>query len=239
MNMLKRLTVTVLAAVIFCTAFLIPAAGAETTRVETTENGRVVKAVWQDSAGNTVAGPDGFAEIRYKYGRGTVTEQYFDEYGAPVPARGGYYRKMITRDGKNRVTEIAYQDVNGELMLTSDGYARVTMLYTSFGGMTFLRYFGTGKKKVTVPSLGYAEIATVYTGKAVTSRTWNDENSQPVDIRGYASMKQKLNKKSLLWMTKSLFMKMAGIYTISSREQKRILLFLLMLHNLCQQFRGA
>lgn len=194
MNMLKRLTVTVLAAVIFCTAFLIPAAGAETTRVETTENGRVVKAVWQDGSGNTVPGPDGYAEIRYKYGRGVVTEQYFDENGAPAAARGGYYRKMTTRDGKNRVTEIAYQDENGELMLNSDGYARVTMMYTSFGGMTFLRYFGTGRKKVTVPSLGYAEIATVYTGKSVTSRTWNDENSQPVEIRGYASMKQKLNK---------------------------------------------
>ena len=194
MNMLKRLTVTILAAVIFCTAFLIPAAGAEATLIETTENGRVVKAVWQDGAGNTVTGPDGYAEIRYKYGRGIVTEQYFDENGTPVPARGGYYRKMITRDGKNRVTEIAYQNENGELMLNNDGYARVTMLYTSFGGMTFLRYFGTGRKKVTVPSLGYAEIATVYSGKTVTSRTWNDENSQPVEIRGYASMKQKLNK---------------------------------------------
>ena len=194
MNMLKRLTVTILAAVILCTAFLIPAAGAEATRIETTESGRVVKAVWQDGAGNTVTGPDGYAEIRYKYGRGIVTEQYFDENGTPVPARGGYYRKMITRDGKNRVTEIAYQNENGELMLNNDGYARVTMLYTSFGGMTFLRYFGTGRKKVTVPSLGYAEIATVYSGKTVTSRTWNDENSQPVEIRGYASMKQKLNK---------------------------------------------
>ena len=192
--MLKRLTVTVLAAAIFCTSFLIPAAGAETTRVETTENGRVVRTVWQDSAGNTVTGPDGYAEIQYKYGRGVVTEQYFDENGAPTAARGGYYRKKTTRDGKNRITEIAYQNEKGELMLNSDGYARVTMLYTSFGGMTFLRYFGTGRKKVTVPSLGYAEIATVYTGKAVTSRTWNDVNSQPVDIRGYASMKQKLNK---------------------------------------------
>lgn len=195
MNMLKRLTVTLLAAALFCTSFLASIACAETTRVETTENGRVVRAVWQDSDGQTVTGPDGYAEIRYKYGRGIVTEQYFDENGAPVPARGGYYRKMITRDGKNRVAEIAYQDENGSLMLNSDGYARVTMLYTSFGGMTFLRYFGTDKKKVTVPSLGYAEIATVYSGKGVTSRTWYDENGKPVDnIQGFAAMKQKLNK---------------------------------------------
>ena len=52
--MLKRLTVTVLAAVIFCTSFWVAAACAETTLAETTENGRVVKAVWQDSDGNAV-----------------------------------------------------------------------------------------------------------------------------------------------------------------------------------------
>ena len=195
MNMLKRLTVTVLAAVIFCTSFWVAAACAETTLAETTENGRVVKAVWQDSDGNAVTGPDGWAEIRYKYSREIVTEQYFDENGTPVAVRGGYYRKATTRDGKNRITEIAYQDENGSLMLNSDGYARVTMAYTSFGGMTFLRYFGTDKRKVVVPSLGYAEIATVYSGKAITSRTWNNENGQPVNNRqGFASMKQKLNK---------------------------------------------
>ena len=195
MNMLKRLTVTVLAAAIFCTAFLIPAAKAEITRVETKENGRVVRAVWQDSAGNTVTGPDGYAEIQYKYGRGIVSEQYFDENGAPAAARGGYYRKMTTRDGKNRVTEIAYQNEKGELMLNSDGYARVTMTYTSFGGMTYLRYFGTDKRKVTVPSLGYAAIETEYSGKSIVSRTWVNEDGKPVDNKqGFAVMKQKLNK---------------------------------------------
>ena len=195
MNMLKRLTVTVLAAAVFCTAFLIPAAGAETTRVETTENGRLVKAVWQDDTGNPVTGPDGYAEIRYKYGRNIVAEQYYDESGAPVPARGGYFRKVTTRDGKNRITEIAYQNEKGEPMLNSDGYARVTMTYTSFGGMTYLRYFGTEKKKVTVPSLGYAAIETEYSGKSIVSRTWVDADGRPVNnAQGFAAMKQKLNK---------------------------------------------
>ena len=193
--MLKRLTLTVLAAVILCAVFTIAAAGAETTLTETKEDGRVVSAVWKDGAGDTVTGPDGWAEVRYKYGRSIVAEQYYDEKGSPVAARGGYYRKTTTRDGKNRITEIAYQDAKGDLMLNSDGYARVTMTYTSFGGMTYLRYFGTEKKKVTVPSLGYAAIETEYSGKSVVSRTWVNENNVPVDNRqGYAAMKQKLNK---------------------------------------------
>jgi hypothetical protein len=193
--MLKRLTLTVLAAVILCAVFMIAAAGAETTLTETKEDGRVVSAVWKDGAGDTVTGPDGWAEVRYKYGRSIVAEQYYDEKGSPVAARGGYYRKTTTRDGKNRITEIAYQDAKGDLMLNSDGYARVTMTYTSFGGMTYLRYFGTEKKKVTVPSLGYAAIETEYSGKSVVSRTWVNENNVPVDNRqGYAAMKQKLNK---------------------------------------------
>ena len=195
MSMLKRLTVTALAAVIFCTVLMPVAAGAENSLVEKKEDGRVVYAVWQDSSGNTVTGPDGWAEIRYKYGRGIVAEQYYDENGKPVEVQGGYYRKMITRDGKNRITEIAYQDANGDLMLNSDGYARVTMTYTSFGGITYLRYFGTEKKKVTVRSLGYAAIETEYSGKSVVSRTWVDENGKPVNnIQGFACMKQKLNK---------------------------------------------
>ena len=195
MSMLKRLTVTVLAAVIFYTVLMPVAAGAENSLVEKKEDGRVVSAVWQDSSGNTVTGPDGWAEIRYKYGRGIVAEQYYDEDGKPVEVQGGYYRKMITRDGKNRITEIAYQDANGDLMLNSDGYARVTMTYTSFGGITYLRYFGTEKKKVTVRSLGYAAIETEYSGKSVVSRTWVDENGKPVNnIQGFACMKQKMNK---------------------------------------------
>ena len=195
MNMLKRLTVAVLAAVIFCASFGMNAAGAENSLVEKREDGRVVSAVWQDGSGNTVTGPEGWAEIRYKYGRGIVAEQYYDEDGKPVAVRGGYYRKAITRDGKNRITEIAYQNAKGDLMLNSDGYARVTFTYTSFGGVTHLRYFGTEKKKVTVSSLGYAAIETEYSGKSVVTRTWVNEDNQPVDNhQGFAAMKQKLNK---------------------------------------------
>ena len=192
--MIRKLSV--LAAVFLLTALPLRAALGEVKPVETVEKGRVTRVVWQDDAGAPAAGPEGWAEIRYAYHGKDTEERYYTAEGTPFRMSGGYYGRIVTRDGKDRITAIWFLDENGEKALNDYGYARIAMTYTSFGGVRFLGYYGTGKKTVTVPSLGYAAVTTEYSGKSITVRTWQDENGNPVDnSQGYAVMRQKLNAK--------------------------------------------
>ena len=185
-----------LAAGLLCLALLAGAAAAEVTAKETVEKGRVTRVEWQDAAGNAAASPEGYAEVRYTYQNQDTTERYYNADGTPYMMQGGYYGRTVTRDGKKQITSIWYLDENGEIAANSLGYARVKMTYTSFGGIRFVGYYGADKKPVTVPSLGYAAITTEFSGKTVSSRTWEDENGKPVDNnQGFAIMKQKLNKQ--------------------------------------------
>lgn len=106
-------------------------------------------------------------------------------------------KKEEKRDDKNRITEIRYLGADGELCLNQEGYARVTMAYTSFGALRRLSYFGTGKKRVLVPSLDYAAIECDYRGKTLTGRRYLDAEGKPAEsFLGYAAMIQKVNKKN-------------------------------------------
>ncbi|MBR6164612.1 MAG: hypothetical protein IKQ45_01640 [Clostridia bacterium] len=178
--------------------YLLAAAGAGLAEVraeETTQNGRVTEISWKDDRGEPAAGPEGYATVRYSYARNTTTERYYDEEGTPYRMQGGYYGKAVTTEGKNRVTEIVYLDENGEKTMTEMGYARVMMNYMSSGDITYIGYYGLGKKRVLVPSLGYACVVTEYSSTGMTRRTYQDENGNPIDqADGYAIIRQKLNK---------------------------------------------
>ena len=193
--MRKIRNMTILAAALLC--LLIPARRglAEAKPEETVINGRLTQVDWKDENGALTAGPQGYATVEYIYSGGNVTERYYDAEGRPYRMQGGFYGQTITRDGKNRITEIVYLDKNGEKALNDLGYARVVMGYMSSGDSTYVGYFGMGKKRVMVPALGYACVVTEYSSKEMTRRTYQDENGNPVDnAEGYAVIRQKLNK---------------------------------------------
>ena len=191
MKTIKRLTA--LAAAVLC--LVTAAAIAETKPQETYIGGKLSKIQWTDENGKPAAGPDGYAEVRYTYHGAEVTERYYDSEGNPYWMQGGYAGRTVTKS-KGLVTEIIYLNDKAETIMNDQGYARVTMTYTSFGGMTYLRYYGPNGRKVTVPGLGYSVMETKYSGKEITSRTWLNENGNPVNnAQGYAVMKQKLNTK--------------------------------------------
>ena len=159
-------------------------------------NGRIKETVWTDDNGQPAAGPEGYVSVRYSYKGGDTIEQYYDAEGKPYSVSGGYFGKRTERDGKNRVTAIEYLDQNGQRTENLEGYAQVTIAYTSFGEVRQVSYTNQSKKLVIVPSLGYASVVTEFSGKIMTGRTYKDTKGNPVDNRdGYAVMKQKLNKK--------------------------------------------
>ena len=178
-----------------CLAIPFAATGEVQAR-NTEEKGKIQETVWADENGTPAAGPEGYASVRYSYTRDTTTERYYDTNGEPYETDGGYCGRVITRDGKDRIIEIEYLDGNGKRTLNRQGYARVTIAYTGFGQVRQISYTGMNRKLVTVPSLGYASVATEYSGKSIASRTFKDPKGKPTDSAdGYAVMKQKLNKK--------------------------------------------
>ena len=193
MRTIKRTAVLLILAVLIA---LPAAAPADVTREDTENNGRITQTVWKDESGNPAAGPDGYASVRYSYKGDEATEMYFDADDQPCECAGGYYGRKVTTDGKKRVIQIEYLDENGARTLNNRGYAMMTTSYYGFGEVRMVTYYGLNKKPVTVPSLGYAQIANEYSHKTLTSRTYKDAKGNPVDCaEGYAVLKQKVNKK--------------------------------------------
>lgn len=191
---MKRIAAMITALAI---CLMIPfAVSGEVKAVDKEENGKVSETTWQDENGQPAAGPEGYATVKYAYRKDNTFEVYYDAEGQLYRTEGGYCGRRVKRDGKGNTVEIEYLDEEGERTLNRAGYGMVVMGYTSFGEVNKVSYFGTGKKTVTVPSLGYATVETAYSGKTMTSRTYKDEKGNPVDCAdGYAVKIRKLNKK--------------------------------------------
>ena len=172
-------------------------AGAELSLRESTKGGKVIRKTWVDEGGQTVSGPEGYAYTTYSYSGTSATEKYFDAGDMPFRTAGGYYGRIMTYGNRHRLEEIAYLDENGEKAPCAAGYTRVKMSYTSKGQVTSVLYYDENGKLMIVPALGYAAIRAEYRGTALTSRTYLDENRNPVDTPlGYASVIQGVNKSN-------------------------------------------
>ena len=194
MKTFRRMTILAMAAMLLL-AFVC-GASADTVSEKKDNRGRVTESTRTDDSGNAVNGPEGYAVIRYVYQGEKATETYFDADGNPVRMPGGYYGRAVSRDGKGQISLIEYLDRDGNLTMTAMGYARVFYYYRSFGEEYKSVYFGTKKGEVvTVPSLGYAQVETEFSGTVMTGRTFKDPVGNPVDsLAGYASVRRKLNK---------------------------------------------
>ena len=178
-------------------AFALSAACAEVKQDITEANGKVTQIEWKNDEGKLVPGPEGYAKIRYSYKGDDITEMYFDENGVTCKSAEGAYGKKTTTDGKGRAIAVEYLDPNGKRMLNNQGYGLMTVSYHSFGAERVVAYYGSGKRLVVVPVLGYAKVVNEYSYKTMTSREYQDTKGKPVDCaEGYASVKQKLDKKA-------------------------------------------
>lgn len=170
---------------------------AENTEEIKDERGRVASVTWRDDSGNVTAGPEGYAEIRYRYEGLKTTETYFDAEGARFTTAGGYCGRSVTKDGRGQIARIEYYGPDEKLIMNSQGYAAVNYNYFTFGPERTVVYFDADGKVTTVPSLGYAQLENLYTGFTLIGRSFMNEKGEPADsIRdGYATMTKKLNRK--------------------------------------------
>ena len=125
--------------------------------------------------------------------RGRVTEITWDAEGFPYETAGGYYGRVISTDSFLVITD--YIGINGKLTNTKMGYARVERRTFMFGLERFTIFYDENGKTVIVPSLGYAQVETLASGKTMTGRIYKDEKGEKIDIpAGYAAMLKKMNR---------------------------------------------
>ena len=191
MNRIRRITAWAAAALLL----LAPGirARAEITAEKQTERGRVTEITWKDENGNITAGPEGYATVRYEYANQKTTERYYDAEGFPYETAGGYYGRVISTDSFLVITD--YIGINGKLINTKMGYARVERRTFMFGLERFTIYYDENGRTVVVPLLGYAQVETLASGKTMTGRIYKDEKGDRIDTpAGYAAMLKKMNR---------------------------------------------
>ena len=177
MNRIRRMTAWAAAVLLL----LAPGirAGAEVTAEKQTERGRVTEITWKDENGNITAGPEGYATVRYEYEYQKTTERYYDAEGFPYETAGGYYGRVISTDSFLVITD--YIGINGKLTNTKMGYARVERRTFMFGLERFTIFYDENGKTVIVPSLGYAQVETLASGKTMTGRIYKDEKGEKME----------------------------------------------------------
>ncbi len=190
MNMIRRLTAGAAALLLLMSGI---GARAEVTAEKQTDRGRVTEISWKDENGRLAAGPEGYATVRYEYAHAKTTETYYDAEGFPFETKGGYYGKVISTDSFLVTTE--YIGINGKPVNTAMGYAKVERRTFMFGPERFTIYYDASGRTVIVPSLGYAQVETLASGKTLTGRIYKDEKGERIDIpAGYAAMLKKMNR---------------------------------------------
>ncbi len=191
MNRIRRMTAWAAAVLLL----LAPGirARAEVTAEKQTERGRVTEITWKDENGNIIAGPAGYATVRYEYEYQKTTERYYDAEGFPYETAGGYYGRVISTDSFLVITD--YIGINGKLTNTKMGYARVERRTFMFGMERFTIFYDENGRTVIVPSLGYAQVETLASGKTMTGRIYKDEKGERIDTpAGYAAIMKKMNR---------------------------------------------
>ena len=190
MNTIRRMTAWAAALLLLGSCI---GARAEITAEKQTERGRVTEITWKDENGNVTAGPEGYATVRYEYTRASTTETYYDADGFPYETKGGYYGKIISTDSFLVTTE--YIGINGKPVNTVMGYARVDRRTFMFGLERYTIFYDANGRVVIVPSLGYAQVETLASGKTLTGRIYMDEKGERIDTpAGYAAMLKKMNR---------------------------------------------
>ena len=196
MNRIQRWTALAMAALLL----LAPFAGslAEVTAEKTEARGKVTEITWKNENGTVTAGPEGYAVIRYTYKGSDTTENYYGADGEPYQTGGGYYGRIVTKDGRNNISAVSYIGKNGELTVNTLGYAKVLYKHFTSKEEREVIYCGAdGKTPVMVPSLGYAQMETKHRGNVFIGRVYKDPKGDPVDIpAGYASFEIQLAKKT-------------------------------------------
>lgn len=191
MNRIRRIMAWAAAALLLLTPGI--KAGAEATAEKKTEKGRVTEITWKDENGNITAGPEGYATVRYDYERGKTTERYYDAEGFPYETAGGYYGRVISTESLLVITE--YIGLNGKPVNTRMGYAKVERRRFMFGPERYTIYYDENGRTVIVPSLGYAQVETLASGKTLTGRIFKDEKGERIDTpAGYAALIKKMNR---------------------------------------------
>ena len=133
--------------------------------------------MYTSSAGNSYA----VIETGYDANGFFVSEALYDDQKQPVPyAGGGYYRIEVERDGRGNACAWGYYDPDGNLMLSSDGYARIERKYGPNNNTILEKMYGPDGGLIQPEKYGYAVYEAEYDQAGnLLSKSYRDRNEEP------------------------------------------------------------
>lgn len=125
-----------------------------------------------------------------------VEEYYYDAFGKPVCTKYWGYGKRNEYDDNGRIYKVSYMNLDGELLVTSQGYASIVQIpYTSDdfqNGKTEYEFYYDANGKPTSLQLGQYGVHKVYnTDGLVSTITYLNSDGNPmVTKKGYSTIKR-------------------------------------------------
>lgn len=135
---------------------------------------------FRDASGNPVDTAEGYAVLKQKMNKSFQVQRIRYEHADGSPALGpdGWYRCIMERDDKDRITSIKYYDTNENLTDRGASYAWEERTYPSADSVAVTRYDLDGNK--VVDRAGVATVVRVMKDDRVERERFLDADGQPV-----------------------------------------------------------
>lgn len=118
--------------------------------------GRLTEESFFGERGELVPGPEGFARRRIERDAALrqVKVSFYDDQDRPMIVGTGYSEIRLTFDGADRLTAEEYLDRDGKLMVSENGFARMTQQFLPEGTCVDRAYFGADERPIVLRDPG-------------------------------------------------------------------------------------
>ena len=157
---------------------------------------QIIKEIWLNEAGKPlIAGGYAMRTMTYIGEDWLASEKYFDEYGNPMIREDTLYsERRLSYDENGNIVSEKYYDLNGQLTMSSAGYAGYERVYDENSRCISETYLNTEEKPVETEA-GYCSLEKEYdeSGNVITERYLDENGRKVVCTKGYACVRREYN----------------------------------------------
>ncbi len=146
-----------------------------------------------------IAGPDGYAYIKYSYQKDTVTEMYYNADGTMFFNDSGICGVEKKQIAGTLTEENRYFIGEGIRGRCNDGYSGIKTVRNIRGKTVFIGYYDENDEPMIVEALGYAQMKNSYNRNLILQTTYFGTDGKPIcGVEGFAIVKNTIQNKEIV-----------------------------------------